>query len=153
MVMIPLPLATSAHAIGVSLISIIFGVRAAIFSETLVLITQFLILGKGGITVLPLNVIALGFVIPFASKFIFKILKRISINLALFLAGYLSVQFGALFVGFVLSLQFALDKSYFSIQPSILFPALLLPHLLFIGTAEGIYNIIGFKIINQIKKE
>ncbi|MGQ9619296.1 MAG: energy-coupling factor ABC transporter permease, partial [Candidatus Aminicenantia bacterium] len=145
MVMVPLPFATSAHAIGVSILAIFFGIRIAFISETIVLLAQFFILGKGGLTVLPINAIALGFIIPLASILFFKFFRKISLNLSLFLAGYVSVLMGALFIGGILSLQFLLNKSYFPIKPSLLFTALLIPHLLFIGPAEGVYNIIGFQ--------
>jgi cobalt/nickel transport system permease protein len=60
--MLPLPGGTSGHLIGISLLALIFGPWMAFLAYSLMLILQSLVLGAGGITALPINALAKGFV-------------------------------------------------------------------------------------------
>ena len=62
LVMVPLPGGTSGHALGVALLAMAFGVRAAFIAYSLVLLLQALLFGAGGITALPVNALAMGLV-------------------------------------------------------------------------------------------
>ena len=146
-VMIPLPFATSAHAIGSYAIGIVFGPSTAFICETIVLIISSAL--KGGLTVLPINALILGLLGPYLSYLFYNFLPNF--RLKPFLCAYIGVSISALAIGLVLSLQYFLDRNYFSIEPKVLLPAILIPHILFIGPAEGLYTTLILKAFERLK--
>ncbi len=145
-VMIPLPWSTSAHAIGTYVIGMLFGPMTSFVCQTIILVVSLVI--KGGITVLPINALALGFLGPLVSYVLFKQLPEF--KLKPFICAYVGVAVSALVIGFFLSLQYYLDPLYFSIHPKISLPALLIPHLLLVGPVEGIYTEMVIKVLRRI---
>ncbi len=139
---VPIPGGTSAHGVGAALFSILLGPWISFICLTLCLIIQTFVFGMGGITSLPVNSLALGFIGSFSSYFIYIFLKKLNEKLAIFFAGYLSLIFSAIFIGFILGLQPIISKTpegkplFFPFGFEIVLPALIIPHLLF-GFGEG----------------
>ena len=149
-IMIPIPGGTSAHIAGATLIAIVFGPLTAFACETLVLLIQALLLGMGGVTVLPINALALGLLGPLAGWAVFHALKRASRPAALVLAGWAGTAVGAVFIGAVLGVQNLVSPSHFPIPLAVVLPAIAVPHLLFVGVIEGVYTWLAHAMLAKV---
>ncbi|MFO8152258.1 energy-coupling factor ABC transporter permease [Thioalkalivibrio sp.] len=140
--MLPLPGGTSGHAIGVGMLALIFGPWVAFLSHTLVLLLQALVMGAGGITALPVNALAMGFLGAWTAYLLFRLLSPLQAEFAVFVAVLLSILVSALIVALVLGLQPMIARApdgsprFFPFGWSVTVPAILLPHL-FIAMGEA----------------
>jgi len=145
--MLPLPGGTSGHAIGVGLLALVFGPWVAFLSYTLVLLLQALVTGAGGITSLPVNALAMGFVGAWIAYLLFRLFSPLQAELAVFIAVMTSILLSALLVALVLGLQPLIAQApdgsprFFPFGWSVTLPAILLPHL-FIGLAEAALTVL-----------
>lgn len=149
-IMIPIPGGTSAHIAGATLIAIVFGPLTAFACESLVLLLQAFVLGIGGVTVLPINALALGLLGPLTGWAIFHALRRVSRPAALVLAGWAGTAVGAIFVGGVLGLQHEISPSHFPIPLTVVLPAVALPNLAFVGVLEGVYTLLAHAMLAKV---
>lgn len=156
LVMLPLPGGTSGHALGVALLALMFGVRAAFIAYSLVLLLQALLFGAGGITALPVNALAMGLVgatVAVAAK---RLLTRAGDAVAVSVAAWLSVVVPAALVALVLGMQPLIahraDGSplFFPFGSAITLPAVLLPHLL-IGVGEAVLTLLVWRFAKARK--
>lgn len=140
--MLPLPGGTSGHAIGVGLLALVFGPWVAFLAYTLVLVLQALVMGAGGITALPVNALAMGFVGAWSAYGLFHLLRPVQADLAVAVAVFVSILVSALLVALVLGLQPMIAQApdgsprFFPFGWAVTVPAVLVPHL-FIGLAEA----------------
>lgn len=145
--MLPLPGGTSGHAIGVGLLALVFGPWVAFLSYTLVLLLQALVMGAGGITALPVNALAMGFVGAWTAFLLFRAFSPLQAEFAVFFAVLTSILLSALLVALVLGLQPLIAQApdgsprFFPFGWSITVPAVLLPHV-FIGLAEATLTVL-----------
>jgi cobalt/nickel transport system permease protein len=150
MVAVPLPGGTTAHATGVALLALLFGIWPGFIAFSVVLFLQALVFGDGGITALPVNALAMGLAGGAAARLVFHLLRGVRESVALFVAGWLSVNLAALLVALVLGLQplIAHDEAgnplFFPFGLSITLPAVLLPHAL-IGLGEGVLTLVVYR--------
>ena len=157
MVLIPLPGGTSAHAMGVGVLAVMFGIWVSFTSISLVLLIQALLFGDGGITSFPVNALTMGFAGSVSAYYIFRLLRRLQLRAALFAAGWLSVNISALLTAVVLGIQPAIAHSsqgmplFFPFGLSITLPAVMIPHLL-IGIGEGVLTVLIFQFFNKLKR-
>lgn len=141
-VAVPLPGGTSAHASGVALLALQFGVSAAYLAYAGVLALQALGFGIGGVTSLPVNALCLGLVGGAVAVLAARLLRRAGERVALFAAGWLSVVIPAALLAVVLGVQPRLAHAadgaplFFPFGLRVTLPALVLPHLL-VGLGEG----------------
>ncbi|MBI5528761.1 MAG: energy-coupling factor ABC transporter permease [Deltaproteobacteria bacterium] len=148
-IMIPIPGGTSAHIAGAVLIAILYDPLTAFACESLVLLIQAFVLGIGGITVLPLNALALGLLGPLAGWASHLALRNVSRPAALFFAGWAGMVVGAAALGGLLGLQHAISPSHFPIPFKVVFPALTVPHL-FVGIVEGTYTLLAYAMLQKV---
>lgn len=154
MILIPLPGGTSAHVTGVALLAISFGIGNAFLAISLVLFLQMVLLGAGGITTLPVNALAIGLIGGATAVAVYRTIKGIQETVALFLAGWFSINIAALLVGLILGIQPALAHRedgtplFFPFGISIAVPALIIPHLL-IGIGEGILTVLVSRLLTR----
>jgi cobalt/nickel transport system permease protein len=148
-IMIPVPGGSSTHLVGVALLALLFGPLAAFTCEGLVLLLQALFFGAGGVTVLGVNALALGLLGPLAGWLAWRLLRRLSARLALFVAGWLSTQVTTLAVAAVLALQHRLDPQYFPVEPAVTLVAMLVPSLLVAGPVEGLYTVLAISLVRK----
>lgn len=140
--MLPLPGGTSGHAIGVGLLTLIFGPWVAFLAYTLVLLLQALVMGAGGITALPVNALAMGLAGAWTTWLLFRLLRPLQVDLAVAVAVFSAILVAALLVALVLGLQPLIAQApdgsprFFPFGWSVTLPAILLPHV-FIGLAES----------------
>ncbi len=154
---IPIPGGTSGHAIGTAIISILYGPWIASFCVSLTLIIQALVFGDGGITVFPVNSLAMGFTAAFASHFVYKLLNgKINNKVALFISGWSGIVLASVVVAIALGIQpiFGTNSAghplYFPFGLSVTIPAIVGSHMLFFGLAEGIATMLVIEFINKI---
>ena len=156
MVALPLPGGSTAHAAGIGLLAVSFGGWMAFLAVSLVLAMQALLFGDGGITALPINALAMGFIGSFAALATWKLLGRLNQSLALFLAGWFSIVLPALLMALVLGVQpmIAHDAQgaplFFPFGLAVTLPAVLLPHLL-VGLAEGVLTVLGYRYLTRLR--
>ncbi|MEW5783406.1 MAG: energy-coupling factor ABC transporter permease [Pseudomonadota bacterium] len=142
LVMLPLPGGTSAHLIGVAMLALLFGWRLAFLAYSGVLLLQALLFGAGGLTALPVNALAMGFIGSGTALIIFRLAKRSNESVAVLLSAWASVILPGIVIALVLGLQPLIahkpDGSplFFPFGWSITLPAILIPHAL-IGLAEA----------------
>jgi len=158
MVALPLPGGTTVHAAGIGLLAVSFGGWMGFLAISLVLAMQALLFGDGGITALPINALAMGFVGSFSALAAWKLLGRFHQSVALFLAGWLSIALPALLVALALGIQplIAHDAQgaplFFPFGLDITLPAVVLPHLL-VGLAEGVLTVLGYRYLTRLREK
>ena len=74
---IPLPGGTTGHAVGGTLIAILFGPYAACLAVSVALLIQALFFGDGGILAFGANCFNMAFVLPFTGYFLYHGLKKV----------------------------------------------------------------------------
>jgi cobalt/nickel transport system permease protein len=148
-IMIPVPGGTSVHLTGVTLLALLEGPLAAFVCEGLVLLVQALFFGAGGVTVLPVNALAMGLLGPLAGWAAWRLLRRRSERVALFLAGWISTQVSTLAVVGALALQHRLDPQFFPVEPEVTLVAMLLPSLAVSGVVEGLYTVFALSLVRK----
>jgi cobalt/nickel transport system permease protein len=140
--MLPLPGGTSGHAVGVGMLALIFGPWIAFLVYSLVLLLQALVVGAGGITSLPVNALAIGFIGAWVTVALHAGLRRFGEAVAISASVWLAVMVSALLLALVLGLQPWIAQApdgtprFFPFGPAITVPALLIPHAL-IGAGEA----------------
>ena len=147
--MIPIPGGTSAHLAGSTLIAVLYNPLMAFLCETLVLLIQSLILGMGGITTLPINALAIGFIGPLFGWLIYTILRRFQEKAALFVAGYVGMAVPALVIAGILGLQHVISEKHMPLPFSVILPAVAIPHLAVMGVLEGFYTMFGRALLQK----
>jgi cobalt/nickel transport system permease protein len=154
MVMVPMPGGTSAHATGIALLAIVFGVWTAFVSVSLVLLLQALLFGAGGVTALALNALAMGLVGSAAARYAYLLLRRVHEGLALVVAGWLAVNAAALLMALALGVQPIIAHTddgqplFFPFGLAITLPAVMMPHAL-VGIGEGVLTLLVFRLLRQ----
>lgn len=148
-IMIPVPGGTSVHLTGVTLLALLYGPLAAFVCEGLVLLVQALFFGAGGVTVLGVNALAMGLLGPLAGWVAWRLLRRRSERVGLFVAGWLSTQVSTLAVVGALALQHQLDPQFFPVAPAVTLVAMLLPSLAVAGVVEGLYTVFALSLVRK----
>jgi cobalt/nickel transport system permease protein len=156
LVMVPLPGGTSGHALGVALLALVFGARAAFLAYSLVLLLQSLLFGAGGITALPVNALAMGLLGSYAAVATKRLLTPINETLAVAMAAWLSVVLAGLVVALVLGSQPLIAHQadgtplFFPFGIEVTLPAILLPHLV-IGLGEAVLTVLIWRYAQSRK--
>jgi cobalt/nickel transport system permease protein len=148
-IMIPVPGGTSTHLTGVTLLAMLYGPLAAFVCEGLVLLIQALFFGAGGVTVLGVNALAMGLLGPLAGWLAWRLLRPFSEKVALFAAGWLSMQMATLAVVGALALQHRLDPRLFPVEPAVTLVAMLVPSLSVAGVVEGLYTVFALSLVRR----
>lgn len=140
--MLPLPGGTSGHAIGVALLALLFGPWVAFMAYSLVLLLQALVIGAGGLTSLPVNAIAMGWIGAWCAVGLRRLIEPYQQDAAVLVAVALSIVFSSLLVALVLGAQPSIAQRpdgsplFFPFGPKVTVPAIVLPHLA-IAVAEA----------------
>jgi cobalt/nickel transport system permease protein len=154
MVMLPLPGGTSAHATGVALLALLFGVWTAFISVSVVLLLQALLFGAGGVTALPVNALAMGMIGAAVAWYAYRSLRRVHEGFALVAAGWLSINASALVMALALGLQPVIAHAedgqplFFPFGLSVTLPAVMIPHAV-IGVGEGALTLLMWRFVRR----
>jgi cobalt/nickel transport system permease protein len=157
---IPLPGGTTGHAVGGTLIAILFGPYAACLSVTAALVIQALLFCDGGIIALGANCFNMAFVLPFVGYFVYKFIKdRATTEKGAYIGAAVGSYFALNVAAFLTAVEFGLQPLLFksaegmplySPYPlSVSVPAMVIPHLLVAGVVEAAFTV---AILTFIKK-
>jgi cobalt/nickel transport system permease protein len=153
-VMLPLPGGTSVHASGIGILAVVFGPWITFAVVSLVLLLQALVFGAGGITVLPVNALAMGLGGAVSACLGYGLVRRIDERAGLFVAGWLATVVPAALIAVVLGIQPAIAHTadgqplFFPFGLSVTLPAVLVPHVL-LGIAEGLLTILVVSFLRR----
>lgn len=153
-VMLPLPGGTSVHASGIGILAVVFGPWITFAAVSLVLLLQALVFGAGGITVLPVNALAMGLGGSVAACLGYRLLKPLDERAGLFAAGWLATAVPAALVAVVLGVQPAIAQTtdgqplFFPFGLAVTLPAVVVPHAL-LGIAEGLLTILVVSFLRR----
>jgi cobalt/nickel transport system permease protein len=161
---IPIPGGTTGHAVGAAIIALLFGPWVGFISVSVALIIQALVFGDGGITAIGANCMNMALVMPFVAWGVYKLVagkKELAsrVNLAAFLAGYVSLNMAALITSLEFGIQPLIAKTTdglpaFSPYPlKIAIPAMVGEHLLLFGIIEGLVTFLIFRYFFKHNKE
>ncbi|MGE5344161.1 MAG: energy-coupling factor ABC transporter permease [Candidatus Omnitrophota bacterium] len=156
MVVVPLPGGTTVHAMGIGILAVLFGPHVAFLCISLVLLIQALFFGNGGITTLPINAIAIGYLGGWCIHLFSKIFKRYE-KMTMFVGPFLAVMVAAGVVAVVLGIQPLIAHNaegkplFFPFGLNITLPAVLIPNAI-VGVAEGVLTVIAVKVIRTFDK-
>ncbi|MCU0848923.1 MAG: cobalt transporter CbiM [Spirochaetes bacterium] len=152
---VPIPGATTGHAVGAGLIAILLGPWSAVIAVSVALIIQALIFGDGGITAIGANCFNMGVVIPFVSYWSFRFIKGKTregrrVIAAAFAAGYIGLNVAALLTAVEFGIQPLIASEagrplYAPYGLSVAVPAMALEHLLLFGIIEGLVTAVILK--------
>jgi cobalt/nickel transport system permease protein len=153
-VMLPLPGGTSVHASGVGILAVVLGPWLTFATVSLVLLLQALLLGAGGVTVLPANALAMGLAGSAAACLGYRLVGRFGERAGLFAAGWLATVVPAALLAVLLGIQPAIAQSadgqplFFPFGLSVTLPAVLLPHAA-LGVAEGLLTVLVVSFLRR----
>jgi len=153
---VPIPGGSTGHAIGATLLSLIFGPWASALIISIALAIQALIFGDGGITSYAVNCLIMGFATSFTGYYTYMLLTKFFPNelkakmLASGTAGYVSLVIASLLAGTVLGIQPILNppvngmQSYFPYSLKVSIYAMLIEHLLVFGWVESFITALSY---------
>lgn len=171
MLNVPLIGGTTGHAVGGTLIALMFGPNAACIAVSIALLIQALIFGDGGILALGANCFNMAFVLPYVGYFVYKRIVStfgkqaeegkkhriqcvgaavgayIGMNAAAFMA---ALEFGTQPLFFKDAMGNALYCPY---DLSVSIPAMMIPHLLVAGIVEAAFTVAVFSFVRKTDGE
>ncbi len=148
---IPLPGGTTGHAVGGTLMAILFGPWAACLGVSVALLVQAVFFGDGGILALGANCFNMAFVLPFSGYFVYQQLRQrlSSAHSDLFAAGcgaFVGINLAALCAAIEFGIQPLLftdgagQALYCPYPLWVSIPAMLAGHLTLFGLAEVVFT-------------
>jgi cobalt/nickel transport system permease protein len=161
---IPVPGGTTGHAVGAALIALLFGPWIAVVSVSIALIIQAFVFGDGGITAIGANCFNMAIAMPFIAYACFRLVQGSStsikrMNIAAFLAGYLSLCISSLITAIEFGIQPLIAATvdgtplYAPYPLKIAIPAMAIEHFLLFGIVEGFITVLLFKYFYNSNKE
>ena len=151
---VPLLGGTTGHAVGGTLIALMFGPDAACIAVSIALLIQAIIFGDGGILSLGANCFNMAFILPYTGFYLYKLFKKIFGKennvreiISVFLASYIAINLAALFTSVELGIQPYLFKDttglpmYCPYGLDVSIPAIMVSHLLIAGIVEGLFTV------------
>ena len=152
---VPLPGGTTGHAVGGTLIAILFGPDAACIAISIALLLQAVIFGDGGMLSFGANCFNMAFVLPYAGYGIYSLIQKASgkkdrhgISYAAAAIGsYAGINLAALCTAIEFGIQPILfhdaagNALYCPYGLSVSIPAMMIPHLLAAGIVEAAFTI------------
>ena len=147
---VPLPGGTTGHAVGATLLAIMFGPWSACLAVSVALFVQALFFGDGGILAFGANCFNMAFVMPFAGWSLYRLLKGMFPGHELLAAGvgsYVGINLAALCAAIEFGLQPMLftdatgQALYCPYPLSISIPAMMAGHLTLFGLAETVFTL------------
>lgn len=155
---VPLIGGTTGHAVGGTLIALLFGPDAACIAVSIALLLQALLFGDGGVLSFGANCFNMAFVLPFTGYAVYKIIKRMlkNENAAAFIGAYAGLNAAALMAALEFGVQpyFFKDAAgyplYCPYNLSVSVPAMMVPHLLVAGFVEAVYTVAVFSYVRKM---
>ena len=156
---VPIPNGTTAHAIGATLVAIIFGPWAAVIAMSVALVIQAVVFADGGILAFGANAFNMAFIAPFVGYYVYKLISKNAVSgstrqlAAGAIAGYAAINCAAL----AASIEFGIQPLFFTAADGtplycpygldIAIPAMMVAHLTVAGFIEGIVTAAALKFM------
>lgn len=148
---VPLPGGTTGHAVGGTLIAILFGPYAACLSVSVALLIQALFFGDGGILAFGANCFNMAVVLPFTGYAVYQFLrKRLTASSGEYMAAGLGAYVGINAAALVAAIEFGIQPLLFTDAAGqalycpyplwISVPAMMIGHLTLFGLAEVVFT-------------
>lgn len=148
---VPLPGGTTGHAVGGTLIAILFGPYAACLSVSVALLIQALFFGDGGILAFGANCFNMAVVLPFTGYAVYKFLRRqLSAPSGEYIAAGVGAYVGINAAALVAAIEFGIQPLLFTDAAGqalycpyplwISVPAMMIGHLTLFGLAEVVFT-------------
>ena len=159
---VPLPGGTTGHAVGGTLIALLFGPNAACLAVSVALLLQAVIFGDGGILAFGANCFNMAFVLPFVGYGIYRLLmgksgrtSKARPYIASALGSYVGLNAAALCAAVEFGIQPMLFKDaagnalYCPYDLSVAIPAMMVPHLLVAGVIEAVFTVAVYALVRK----
>ncbi|MBQ1386944.1 MAG: cobalt transporter CbiM [Erysipelotrichales bacterium] len=160
---VPLVGGTTGHAVGGTLIAILFGPNAACLAVSVALLIQAVLFGDGGILAFGANCFNMAFVLPYLGYAVYKLILRLGNNtdqtkgglpiIAAAIGSYVGLNAAALCASVEFGIQPMLFKDalgnalYCPYDLSVAIPAMMIPHLLVAGVVEALFTAAIFAFV------
>lgn len=161
---VPLVGGTTGHAVGGTLIALLFGPNAACIAVSIALLLQAVIFGDGGILAFGANCFNMAFVLPFLGYGVYKLViklfggeqaKPFHHYLGAVLGSYIGLNAAALCTAVEFGVQPYLFKDaagnalYCPYDLSIAIPAMMIPHLVVAGVVEALFTLAVYAYVKK----
>jgi cobalt/nickel transport system permease protein len=156
---VPIPNGTTAHAIGATLVAIIFGPWAAVIAMSVALAIQAIVFADGGILAFGANAFNMAFIAPFVGYYVYKFISKNAPQgstrqlAAGAIASYVGINCAAFFAAIEFGIQpllfTAVDGTplYCPYGLDVAIPAMMVAHLTVAGFIEGIVTAAALKFM------
>ena len=160
---VPLVGGTTGHAVGGTLIALLFGPNAACLAVSVALLLQAVIFGDGGVLAFGANCFNMAFVLPYVGYGVYRLLmgkqdERTSgarPYIAAFIGSYVGLNLAALCCAVEFGVQPMLFKDaagnalYCPYDLSVAIPAMMIPHLAVAGFVEAVFTVAVFALVRK----
>lgn len=158
---VPLPGGTTGHAVGGTLIAILFGPEVACIAVSIALLIQALVFGDGGILSFGVNCFNMAFVLPFVGYTVYRLIADHAPaswgdKVGAIVGSYVGINMAALCAAIEFGIQPALfhdalgQALYCPYPLSVSIPAMMIPHLLVVGVVEAIATVAIYVFIKKV---
>lgn len=148
---VPMPGGTTGHAVGGTLIAVLFGPYAACVAVSVALLLQALLFGDGGILAFGANCFNMAFVLPFAGYAVYALIRKFVKGkngdvIAVGIGSYAGLNAAALCAAIEFGIQPMLFRDgagnamYCPYGLNVSIPAMMAGHLTVFGAAEVIFT-------------
>ena len=159
---VPLIGGTTGHAVGGTLIALLFGPDAACIAVSIALLLQAVIFGDGGILSFGANCFNMAFVLPFLGYAVYRLVCGFRDNvsdtrgyIAAAVGSYAGINAAALCAAVEFGIQPLLFRDaagnalYCPYGLSVSVPAMMIPHLAVAGVVEALFTVAVFAFVKR----
>jgi cobalt/nickel transport system permease protein len=163
---VPLVGGTTGHAVGGTLIALLFGPNAACIAVSVALLLQAVIFGDGGVLAFGANCFNMAFVLPFVGYGVYKLImgkqdmsspqkSGARPYVAAFIGSYIGLNVAALCCAVEFGIQPMLFKDaagnalYCPYDLGVAVPAMMIPHLAVAGFVEAVFTVAVFALVRK----
>ena len=163
---VPLVGGTTGHAVGGTLIALLFGPDAACIGVSIALLIQAILFGDGGILAYGANCFNMAFVLPYVGYAIYRLLLRLLAGknrkqttgkqlVAAGIGSYVGINVAALCAAIEFGVQpwifrdEAGNALYCPYDLSVSIPAMMIPHLLVAGFVEAAFTVAVYAYVKK----
>ena len=164
---VPLVGGTTGHAVGGTLIALLFGPNAACLAVSVALLLQAVIFGDGGVLAFGANCFNMAFVLPYVGYGVYRLLMGKQNEqtsgarpyAAAFIGSYVGLNLAALCCAIEFGVQPMLFKDaagnalYCPYDLSVAIPAMMIPHLAVAGFVEAVFTVAVFALVRKTAPE
>lgn len=161
---VPLPGGTTGHAVGGTLLAVLFGPEAACLGVSIALLLQAVLFGDGGILAYGANCFNMAFVLPFAGYAIYTLLSRFAKTekartVMVAIGAYIGINLAALCAAVEFGIQpllfhDAAGRALYCPYPIwVSVPAMAVGHLTFAGAAEVILTVAVLSYVKAVSPQ